>query len=37
VHDTRVYDAECTIARYPEDRSRRIWLDRRFDALDLTT
>jgi para-nitrobenzyl esterase len=31
----RVYAAECTIARYPEERSRRIWRDRRFIALDL--
>jgi para-nitrobenzyl esterase len=33
---TRVYDAECPIARYPEERSRRIWRDQRFSALDLT-
>jgi para-nitrobenzyl esterase len=32
---TRVYDAESTVTRYPEERSRRIWRDRRFDALDL--
>jgi para-nitrobenzyl esterase len=36
VRDTRVYDAESTLARYPEERSRRIWRDRRFGALDLT-
>jgi para-nitrobenzyl esterase len=34
--DTRVYDTDCTIARYPEERSRRIWRDRRFSELDLT-
>jgi len=30
---TRVYDAESTVARYPEERSRRIWRDQRFGAL----
>jgi para-nitrobenzyl esterase len=34
--DTRVYDAESTVARYPEERSRRIWRERRFGVLDLT-
>ncbi|GAA1307077.1 carboxylesterase/lipase family protein [Pseudonocardia xinjiangensis] len=34
--DTRVYDTDSTVARYPEERSRWIWRDRRFDALDLT-
>lgn len=34
--DTRVYDADSTVARYPEERSRRIWRDRHFGALDLT-
>jgi para-nitrobenzyl esterase len=34
--DTRVYDADSTLARYPEERSRRIWRDRRFGALDLS-
>jgi para-nitrobenzyl esterase len=34
--DTRVYDAESTLTRYPEERSRRIWRDQRFGALDLT-
>ena len=33
---TRVYDAQSTLARYPEERSRRIWRDRRFGPLDLT-
>jgi para-nitrobenzyl esterase len=33
---TRVYDAESTVARYPEERSRRIWRDQRFGALGLT-
>ena len=33
---TRVYDAEPTLAEYPEERSRRIWRDQRFGALDLT-
>lgn len=32
---TRVYDAESTIARYPEERSRKLWRDQRFGALDL--
>jgi para-nitrobenzyl esterase len=35
--DTRVYDAQSTLARYPEERSRRIWRDRRFGALGLMT
>jgi para-nitrobenzyl esterase len=34
--DTRVYDDDSTVARYPEERSRRIWRDQRFGALDLT-
>jgi len=34
--DTRVYDARSSLARYPEERSRRIWRDRRFSALGLT-
>jgi para-nitrobenzyl esterase len=34
---TRVYDAEATLARYPEERSRTIWRDQRFGAMDLTT
>jgi para-nitrobenzyl esterase len=34
--DTRVYDADCTIARYPEERARGFWRDRRFGALGLT-
>ena len=33
---TRVYDAESGVGRYPEERSRRIWRDQRFDALDRT-
>jgi para-nitrobenzyl esterase len=33
---TRVYDAESTVARYPEERSRGIWRDRRFGVLDRT-
>jgi para-nitrobenzyl esterase len=33
---TRVYDAESRVGRYPEERSRRIWRDQRFDALDRT-
>lgn len=32
---TRVYDAEPTVAAYPEDRSREFWRDLRFGALDL--
>ncbi|WP_028921565.1 carboxylesterase/lipase family protein [Pseudonocardia acaciae] len=32
---TRVYDTDCTITRYPEQRSRVIWRGRRFGALDL--
>jgi para-nitrobenzyl esterase len=33
----RVYDAQATLARYPEERSRTIWRDQRFGAMDLTT
>lgn len=33
---TRVYAADSAVARYPEERSRRIWLDQRFGVLDLT-
>jgi para-nitrobenzyl esterase len=32
---TRVYDADSTVARYPEERSRTLWRDLRFGALDL--
>jgi len=32
---TRVYDTTSHIANYPEDRSRRIWLDRSFGVLEL--
>ncbi|MFC4950483.1 carboxylesterase/lipase family protein [Pseudonocardia sp. GCM10023141] len=32
---TRIYDTVSTVARYPEDRSRRIWRDQRFGVLDL--
>lgn len=32
---TRVYDADSTVARYPEERSRTLWRDQRFGALDL--
>ncbi|TQM36566.1 carboxylesterase/lipase family protein [Pseudonocardia cypriaca] len=32
---TRVYDADPAVTRYPEERSREIWRDRRFGALDL--
>jgi para-nitrobenzyl esterase len=31
----RVYGAESTTELYPEDRSRRIWSNHRFDILDL--
>ncbi|GAA5126665.1 carboxylesterase/lipase family protein [Pseudonocardia adelaidensis] len=34
---TRVYGADSTLARYPEERSRRMWRDQRFAALDLTS
>ncbi|WP_433292111.1 carboxylesterase/lipase family protein [Pseudonocardia sp. CA-142604] len=34
--DARVYDARSSVARYPEERSRSIWRDRRFGALGLT-
>jgi hypothetical protein len=34
---TRVYTANPTIEPYPEDRSRFIWSNHRFDALDLPT
>ena len=33
--DTRVYDTESEVARYPEERSRTLWRDRRFGVLDL--
>ncbi|MDT7615419.1 MAG: para-nitrobenzyl esterase, partial [Pseudonocardiales bacterium] len=33
--DTRVYDAESTVERYPEERSRRLWRDQRFGVLDV--
>jgi para-nitrobenzyl esterase len=32
---TRVYDAEPTVQPYPEEASRRIWHEHRFDTLDL--
>lgn len=32
---TRVYDPGPGVVRYPEERSRTIWHDRRFGALDL--
>jgi para-nitrobenzyl esterase len=32
---TRVYGPEPGLVRYPEDRSRAIWRDRRFGVLDL--
>jgi para-nitrobenzyl esterase len=32
---TRVYDAEPTVQPYPEEASRRIWQEHRFDTLDL--
>lgn len=32
---TRVYDPEPHLVGYPEERSRRIWRDRRFGGLDL--
>jgi para-nitrobenzyl esterase len=32
---TRVYDAEPTTRPYPEESSRRIWHEYRFDTLDL--
>jgi para-nitrobenzyl esterase len=32
---TRLYDAESTVGRYPEERSRRLWRDQRFGVLDL--
>ncbi|HEY1572027.1 MAG TPA: hypothetical protein VGG05_11835 [Pseudonocardiaceae bacterium] len=31
---TRVYDAEPAVRPYPEERSRRLWRDWRFGALD---
>lgn len=34
---TRVYDAEPTTQPYPEEGSRRIWSQHRFDTLDLLT
>jgi para-nitrobenzyl esterase len=33
--DTRIYDAESTVERYPEERSRRLWRDQRFGVLDV--
>jgi para-nitrobenzyl esterase len=33
---TRVYDPEPGLIRYPEERSRTIWRDRRFGVLELT-
>jgi para-nitrobenzyl esterase len=32
---TRVYDSEPGLVAYPEERSRAIWQDQRFDRLDL--
>ena len=32
---TRVYDTASTVVGYPEERSRKIWRDRRFGILDL--
>jgi para-nitrobenzyl esterase len=32
---TRVYDAEPTVQPYPEEASRQIWQEHRFDMLDL--
>ena len=32
---TRVYDAEPTVQPYPEEASRQIWQEHRFDTLDL--
>ena len=32
---TRIYDADATVARYPEERSRVLWRDQRFGVLDL--
>jgi para-nitrobenzyl esterase len=32
---TRVYDAEPTVRPYPEEASRRIWQEHRFNTLDL--
>jgi para-nitrobenzyl esterase len=34
---TRVYEAAPTTAPYPEETSRRIWENHRFEPLDLTT
>jgi para-nitrobenzyl esterase len=34
---TRVYDAEPSTLPYPEEASRRIWQEHRFDILDLIT
>ena len=32
---TRIYDADPTLQRYPEERSRVLWRDQRFGVLDL--
>ncbi|MBE1462500.1 hypothetical protein [Kibdelosporangium phytohabitans] len=32
---TRVYDTTSTVGPYPEERSREIWHDQRFDSLTL--
>jgi len=32
---TRVYDTEVTVARYPEETSRRLWTEHRFAPLPL--
>jgi para-nitrobenzyl esterase len=32
---TRVYDTETTDQPYPEEASRRLWSDHKFDVLDL--
>jgi para-nitrobenzyl esterase len=34
---TRVYDPEPALIRYPEERSRTIWRDRRFGVLEVRT
>ncbi len=34
---TRVYDPEPALVPYPQERSRTIWRDRRFDVLELRT
>lgn len=33
---TRIFDTHATVTAYPEDASRRIWLDHTFPALPLT-